>query len=74
MKQRPLYMEPAQARTAEPTEYENKLGDALEAAFAEGIVELEPLVARLNEMGVRAPSGDAWTPSLFETEIKRLGA
>jgi len=74
MKHKPLYLEPVQARTAEPTEYENKLGDALEAAFADGIVELEPLVARLNEMGVRAPNGDAWTPGLFETEIKRLGA
>jgi hypothetical protein len=74
MKQMPLYMEPVQAQTAPPTGYENKLGDALESAFADGIVELGPLVARLNEMGVRAPNGDAWTPELFETEIKRLGA
>jgi hypothetical protein len=74
MKQKPLYLEPVQAQTAPPTEYENKLGDALEAAFADGIEALEPLVARLNDMGVRAPNGEAWTPDLFETEIKRLGA
>lgn len=74
MKKKPLYMEPVQAQTAPPTEYENKLGDALEAAFADGVDTLEPLVARLNEMGVRAPNGAAWTPELFETEIKRLGA
>lgn len=74
MKQQPLYLEPIQARTAPPTAYENKLGDALEAAFADGIHELAPLVARLNEVGVRAPNGEAWTEALFETEIKRLGA
>lgn len=74
MKRIPLYLEPVQAQTAPPTEYENKLGDALEAAFADGIDELEPLVAWLNDVGVRAPNGEAWTPDLFETEIKRLGA
>lgn len=74
MNQQPLYLEPVQARTEEPTDYENALGDALEAAFADGIDTLEPLVARLNETGVRAPGGEAWTPETFETEIKRLGA
>ena len=74
MKRKPLYMEPVQAQTAPPTDYENALGDALEAAFADGIDQLEPLVARLNDRGVRAPNGEAWTPDLFETEIKRLGA
>ena len=74
MKQQPLYLEPVQSRTAAPTDYENALGDALEAAFADGIDALAPLVARLNETGVRAPNGEAWTPEMFETEIKRLGA
>jgi hypothetical protein len=74
MKQKPLYLEPVQARTAAPTDYENKLGDALEAAFADGIQDLGPLVARLNEAGARAPDGKAWTEQSFQTEIKRLGA
>ncbi len=74
MKQQALYLEPVQFRTAPPTDYENALGDALEAAFADGIDALEPLVARLNEAGVHAPDGAPWTPETFETEIKRLGA
>ncbi len=35
------YMNPRQAQKRAPTSYENELGDALEAAFAEGIWELE---------------------------------
>lgn len=69
-----LYYNPFQARRREPTAYENSLGDALEAAFAEGVHELPRLVARLNAMGVKAPDGTDWTESLFETEMRKLGA
>jgi len=62
-----------QTRAAPPTEYENKLGDALVACFGAGIVELNSLVARLNEMGVLAPDGARWTPAAFEREMARLG-
>jgi len=62
-----------QTRWAPPTEYENRLGDALEACFADGIADLEPLIARLNEVGVLAPDGQAWTTGSFEREMDRLG-
>lgn len=70
---RPLYIEPRQIGAIPPTDHENMLGDALEAAFADGIHELEPLVARLNERGVPAPDGGRWTAQSFATELRRLG-
>ena len=63
-----------QSRDRDPTDYENALGDALEAAFADGVRELAELVERLNAIGVKAPDGTAWTEDSFRTEIKRLGA
>ena len=63
-----------QTRSAPPTAYENQLGDALEVVFESGAAELADVVAKLNELGVRAPDGEPWTPSRFEAEMKRLGA
>jgi len=62
-----------QTRAAPPTDYENALADALVACFEEGIDALGPLVRRLNEMGVEAPDGGAWTEELFERAMARLG-
>lgn len=69
----PPYMEPRQAQQRPPTDYENLLGDALEAAFAAGAWELDELVARLNADGVLTPDGQAWTPERFEAVLARLG-
>jgi hypothetical protein len=62
-----------QTRPAPPGGYENLLADSLISCFEEGIEELEPLVARLNEKGVRAPDGSPWTVESFGQEMKRLG-
>jgi hypothetical protein len=62
-----------QTRPAPPSEYENRLGDALVECFAAGIEAIEPLVARLNEMGVMAPGGAPWSVASFEREMARLG-
>ena len=62
-----------QTRSALPTDYENRLGDALVACFEEGIEELGPLVSRLNEMGVHAPDGTPWTEDAFEREMAGPG-
>jgi hypothetical protein len=70
---RPRYVEPRQARKRAPTPFENALGDALEAAFAEGVHDLAGVVAALNRSGPRPPSGGAWTEESFEREIARLG-
>ena len=69
-----LYCNPVQARRREPTDYENRLGDALEAAFADGVHDLPALVARLNADGIATPDGAAWTEVGFERAMKELGA
>jgi len=61
-----------QTRAAPPSEYENRLGDALVECFAAGIEDLSALVARLNELGVQAPNGTPWTAASFEREMARL--
>jgi hypothetical protein len=68
------YLNPHQARDREPDDYQNLLGDAIERSFAAGIHDLAGLVARLNDAQVPSPNGQAWTPELFEKEMKRLGA
>jgi len=64
---------PYQHRGAAPTAYENALANAMETAFGEGIVDLGPLVARVNALDVRAPDGAAWTVASFRAELARLG-
>ncbi len=68
-----LYLEPHQARTREPTAYENLLGDAIERAFGMGVTELSDMVAALNQSGpLPQGSGTVWTEELFTAELKRL--
>ncbi|MBV8620337.1 MAG: hypothetical protein JOY84_15840 [Curvibacter sp.] len=71
---KPLYNETHQHRLAEPTAYENLLGDSLERAFAQGIHDLPGLVAYLNQAGPSAMNSQPWTPASFEQEMARLGA
>lgn len=68
------YLQPFQARFAEPTPYELKLAGAIEEVFGTGRHDLAGLVDGLNEMGVPAPGGEAWSADSFTTEIKRLAA
>ena len=68
------YLQPFQARTSEPTPYEMKLAGAIEEVFGTGRHDLAGLVEGLNDMGVPAPGGEAWTADSFTTEIKRLAA
>lgn len=63
----------AQAAHRPATDYENHLGNAIEAAFADGAWELPALIARLNADGVRAPDGSAWTEQGFQSVMARLG-
>ena len=72
--EKPPYLNPHQARDRAPDDYQNLLGDAIERAYAAGIHDLSGLVARLNEVNVPAPNGQAWTAELFQNEMKRLGA
>jgi hypothetical protein len=68
----PKYTQPHQARRRPPTDYENMLGDAIEAAFAAGAWELQALVERLNADCIRTPDGSQWTVERFKTVIAEL--
>ena len=63
-----------QTRSAQPTEYENRLGDALEQVFASGAHELGEVIQGLKELKVLAPDGKPWTEESFKAEMRRLGA
>ncbi len=68
------YLDPHQARTRQPTPYEDLLGDAIERAYAAGIHDLPGLVAHLNRSGPGCPGGQAWTEENYQAEIARLAA
>jgi hypothetical protein len=63
-----------QTRSSPPTEYENRLGDALMEIFDSDIEELTAIVSALNRMGVKAPNGEFWSEESFQIEMRRLGA
>jgi hypothetical protein len=63
-----------QNRAAEPTSYENALGDALERVFASGAETLEQVVDALNTQAFRSAEGQEWTVASFKAEMARLGA
>ena len=69
-----LYNEVHQNRSTSPTSYESLLGDSIERAFAQGIHDLEGVVAYLNSAGPSAPNGEPWTSARYRQEIARLGA
>ena len=61
-----------QTRPAPPTEYECRLGDALEQVFAIGAVELSEIVAKLNELGLRTPHGLQCTEETLQPALARM--
>ena len=69
-----LYNETHQHRSGPPTSYESLLGDSIERAFAQGIHDLEGVVAYLNSAGPSAPNGQPWTSGTYQQEMARLGA
>jgi hypothetical protein len=69
-----LYNETHQHRSDPPTSYESLLGDSIERAFAQGIHDLEGVVAYLNQAGPSAPNGQPWSSASYRQEMARLGA
>src|SRR4051812_11008290 len=63
-----------QSRRAAPTDYELRLGDALEQAFEDGASTPAELVARLNSLNVLRPDGQPWDEAAFLAEMRQLGA
>ena len=63
-----------QTRTHEQTAFERRLSTAMEKAFADGITELDDLVERLNQDGVRDEQNRSWTTDSFRAVMAELGA
>ncbi|MDE1180230.1 recombinase-like helix-turn-helix domain-containing protein [Paraburkholderia sp.] len=61
-----------QTRKAEPTQYENDFGDALETVFDAGALELDEVVEGLNRIGFRTPEGTPWNAGRLAAEFHRL--
>ena len=57
---------------AEPTQYENDFGDALEKVFEAGAVELDEVVDGLNRIGFRTPEGSQWNAERLAAEFRLL--
>ena len=78
MKQEDRIREPEnrvwQTRTHSQTEFERRLADALERAFADGVTDLATLVDQLNSDGVRDEENREWTKKSFRAMMARLGA
>jgi hypothetical protein len=51
--------------------FELRLADALMAVFAEGVTELEMVVAELNQRGFSAHDGSTWTVTNFQAQLAR---
>lgn len=60
-----------QTRSAEPTEYENNFGDALEIVLAE-THELPEIVEKLNALGLHNRDGSLFTEDNLKLELSRL--
>jgi hypothetical protein len=67
------YLQPHQARTRPPTNYEDLLGDSIERAFGDGVWELDALIVQLNRNGPMGPNGQPWTVESFQTVVATLG-
>lgn len=68
------YLDPHQARTHEPTAWQQELANAIESIFAKGTHELDQVIAGLNASRVRPPGGGQWTEQNFTALMRELGA
>ena len=59
---------------APQTAYQNALADALEKIFSGGTHDLSAVIGALNEAGVKAPDGAAWTEESFRSVMAQFGA
>ncbi|MEM7339471.1 MAG: recombinase-like helix-turn-helix domain-containing protein [Actinomycetota bacterium] len=67
------YLEPHQSRIHPPNDFANRLGDAIEVAYAAGIHDLDGLVAHLNRSGPAPADADVWTTDRFVELMAELG-
>lgn len=67
------FLEPHQAKATPPSDFENRLGDTIEAAYAAGIHDLDGVVAHLATQGPANPTGGPWTSENFTALMAELG-
>ncbi|MEV3962160.1 recombinase-like helix-turn-helix domain-containing protein [Nocardia sp. NPDC050193] len=67
------YLEPNQTHPEPISPYETKLSGSIMEIFGRGTHDLPGLIAGLNELGLHAPGGQAWTEDNFRAEMRRLG-
>ena len=60
-----------QTREAPPTDFENRVGDALEQVFDAGIEALPALIAKLAELGCKDPQGRPWTEQSLQEWLRQ---
>lgn len=60
---------PWQTRPSVPSEFENRLGDALEQAFTAGAATLAEMIKTLNAQQVFDAQGEPWTEASFEAAM-----
>ena len=58
---------------APQTTYQNALADALEKIFSGGTHDLSAVIGALNEAGIKAPDGAAWTEESFRSVVETAG-
>ncbi len=56
------------------TEYEDRLGDALETLLERGADSLDDLAAGLIQLGIAPPQGGTWSAANLAAELARLGS
>lgn len=66
------YLAPQQAQRRPPTDYENRLGNALEAAFGAGAADPASVAAHFNARGFRTAGGEPWTAEALRAALAEL--
>ncbi|NLU82235.1 recombinase-like helix-turn-helix domain-containing protein [Rhodococcus sp. HNM0569] len=67
------YLEAHQTHPEPFSPYEEKLSGSIMEVFEQGVRDLPGLVSGLNDLGLHAPDGGAWTEDNFRAEMRRLG-
>ncbi len=59
-------------RSSTPSEFEERLGAALEKELSEGVADLDVLCERLNSIGILNMENQPWTPMSLAQYLKQL--
>ena len=60
-----------QTRAAPPTDFENRVGDALEQAFAQGAESLQEVLAAFAKIDLKDERGQPWTEASLQEWLRQ---